>query len=155
MKGVLFTALLTAFWVGAFTIPASTQMFSTNFSMPTEAFSAFGGADSSTNFSEPVSIGGQSTPIGDPPSTSTGYRNFAGYLYTLQAVGRTCAIPGDVSLDGVADIVDIVAMINNTVFGTPLPGGEVCGDIVIDGVIDISDIICLINNVVFGNPVPC
>ncbi len=126
------------------------QMQSTNFKIPTQALSASGGAGTSTNFRQPASIGGQSTPIG--PGTSTGFQNFAGYLYTL---GGACAILGDVNLDMAVDVGDVVDMINKVVFGTPLPSGDICADVVPDGSIDVGDVVCLINNIVFSTPIPC
>jgi hypothetical protein len=61
---------------------------------------------------------------------------------------------GDVSGDAVTDIVDIVALIQDVVFGTPLPN-PVAGDTNCDTIRDIIDIVILIQFVVFGSPTPC
>lgn len=71
-------------------------------------------------------------------------------------------VAGDpVCPDGVIDIVDIVGLINNVVYGAdycaPMPAGDVAGDAqnCPDGIVDIVDIVGLINNVVFSNPLCC
>lgn len=154
MRKIVVVFLTIVIWTGWLIASGQAQMSSTNFRIPTQALSSSGGAGNSTNFKQPVSIGGQSTPIGT--ATSTNFDNFAGYLYTLG--GGACALLGDLTGDLVVDIVDIVAMVNNVVFGDPIPTGAICADIApipLDGVIDITDIICLINNVVFSNPLPC
>lgn len=66
-----------------------------------------------------------------------------------------CAgVRGDVTDDAVADIVDIVALIQEIVFGTPLTNPH-AGDTNCDDVRDIVDIVLLIQFVVFGSPTPC
>lgn len=62
--------------------------------------------------------------------------------------------PGDVTGDIVVDITDIVALIQNVVFGTPLLVPQVA-DVTGDSVVDISDVVCLIQHVVFATPLPC
>ena len=136
--------------LGWLTESGHAQMSSTNFRIPTQALSSSGGAGSSTNFRQPISIGGQSTPIGT--AASTNFDNFAGYLYTF---GGACALLGDLDGDGFRNIVDVVAMIKNVVFSDPIPTGEICAELTGDGFINILDILCLINNVVFETSVPC
>lgn len=154
IKRNIFATLLTGLaWV-VITISANAQMSSPNFKIPTQALSASGGAGTSTNFKQPVSIGGQSTPAG--PATSTNFDNFAGYLYTLVTA---CAVLGDLDRSGVADITDCVLMINCVFLEWPSPDCFVtyarCGDLKQDGIVEIADVVCLINHVFLEFPVPC
>lgn len=71
------------------------------------------------------------------------------YVYSLP-----CVVRGDVTNDAATDIVDIVALVQNVVFGTPLPN-PLAGDVNCDTVRDVTDIVSLIQYVVFGTPTPC
>lgn len=65
-----------------------------------------------------------------------------------------CVLRGDVDNSGVADIIDIVGLVRNVVFGDPLPN-TVAGDTDCNGIWDISDLVLLVQYVAFGTPTPC
>jgi hypothetical protein len=68
--------------------------------------------------------------------------------------GNACLPRGEVNNDTVIDIVDIVALIQDVVFETPLPN-PLAGDTNCDTVRDIVDVVGLIQYVVFASPSPC
>lgn len=80
--------------------------------------------------------------------------NLACPVVNLTGAIAGCVLRGDVTNDAVADITDIVALIQNVVFDIGLPNPQ-AGDTNCDSVRDISDIVLLIQYVVFGNPTPC
>jgi hypothetical protein len=63
---------------------------------------------------------------------------------------------GDVNVDEVIDIGDIVYLINYVFYtgSPPVPCVEK-GDCNCDGIVDIGDIVCLINYVFYNGPPPC
>lgn len=102
---------------------------------------------------------------GSGPSTKvyilwTGYDKDRSDAFVGDAKARVwcttiqCFPRGDVTSDAVTDIVDIVALIQNVVFGDPLPN-ETAGDVNCDNVRDIVDIVQLIGVVALGQPTPC
>lgn len=84
------------------------------------------------------------------PDTLMGW----GIVNAFAASNLGCARRGDVDNSSVVDIADITALVQDIVFGTPLPN-PVAGDANCDGVRDVIDIVLLIQFVVFGSPTPC
>jgi hypothetical protein len=61
---------------------------------------------------------------------------------------------GDVNIDSVIDIGDIVYLINYVFYGGPVPALVQSGDVNNDATVDIGDIIYLINYVFYGGTAP-
>lgn len=101
--------------------------------------------------------GGDEFIVGSPYTDTTGKVD-RGSAYVYRYCGLLssppCVARGDVTNDGLIDIADIVALIQDVVFETGVPNG-LAGDADCDAVRDISDIILLIQYVVFGTPSPC
>lgn len=150
LTALLAQAAVTAFSAGApGQVPATTPAAAPSIKL--DWYSVNGGGitlGSSATSKLGLSVGQSVAGVG----TSASFKLGIGFW---QGAGSFCAMLGDLSGDGILDIVDLAAGVNYVVFGTPIPTGEVCGDLTGDGVIDITDLICLLNFVVFGNPIPC
>lgn len=81
------------------------------------------------------------------PGVNTSYADYRESL-------RTCFMRGDVTVDGVIDLSDLVALVQDIVFGVPLPN-PTAGDANCDGVRDIVDLALLVQFVVFFSQTPC
>ncbi|HOW25122.1 MAG TPA: FISUMP domain-containing protein [Bacteroidales bacterium] len=62
---------------------------------------------------------------------------------------------GDVSGDGVVNVLDIISMVSYIMGSNPSPFGSDAADINADGVINILDVIALVNNIMQVPGVPC
>ncbi|NQU67148.1 MAG: hypothetical protein HQ510_04315 [Candidatus Marinimicrobia bacterium] len=78
-------------------------------------------------------------------------RIYAGWVELDECCEEPCACEmlGDVNSDGAINVLDIVALVNYIVYGTPLLF-EVCGDLNGDNVNNILDIIIIINLIIEG-----
>lgn len=101
-----------------------------------------------------VSASGSSLDVTVPPGATTARITVTVNLLIGYSNTPFCILSGDVTNDLVTDIVDIVALIQDVVFSTPLPN-PTAGDTNCDTVRDIVDIVLLIQYVVFGSPTPC
>ena len=81
--------------------------------------------------------------------------NTVGYhALKLGVLTRSGCMCGDVTFDGIVDIVDIVYLVNYVFYGGPAPEDPLAADVNGDGVIDIVDIVFLINYVFYGGVPP-
>ncbi len=68
-------------------------------------------------------------------------KNHAGALYTFQS--ETLAnVPGDENGDGLVEIIDVIAVINLVLNGSPPVNGSDC---ILDNTMTIDDVVCTIN----------
>lgn len=65
-----------------------------------------------------------------------------------------CAVAGDVNRDDTLDLVDLIDVINNVFFGTPLLNW-IAANANCDSAVDITDAVLLIQKVFFNDPIQC
>ena len=58
---------------------------------------------------------------------------------------------GDVNMDGIVDVADIVALIDYVLGKNPDPFDVTVADLNGDGIIDVADVVLLINKVLNGD----
>ncbi len=89
---------------------------------------------------------------GDMSAQNHKCRVFAGWVELTTEDLSECidCVPGDVNLDTAIDILDIIAILNNLLYGFELPGGECAGDFNADGSIDILDIVAIVNYILYN-----
>jgi hypothetical protein len=94
---------------------------------------------------------GQPTAIG--PSTSTSYKNYAGFWYTLPQPQEGCYYLGDLNCDDVIDISDVILELR---LALQLDPPKSCSDINADTMVDISDVILTLRMALgLDDKVPC
>ena len=111
---------------------------SNNYIIDTDVLSGGGGDCGSTNY-DIFHTTGQPTAIGI--STSTNYKNYAGFWYTITG-GIQGQLLGDINNDGTVDISDVILDLR-CALALPIDPYRClpCGDINGGGVVDISDVI--------------
>jgi hypothetical protein len=112
----------------------------------TDVLDGFGGQKYNGGCGINIFAGGQSSAIGF--GSSTNYNLYAGFVYHTQV---NC---GDVNVDGIIDIGDIVFCINYVFYSGPTPDPLESGDVNCDEIVDIGDIVYAINYVFYSGPAP-
>jgi hypothetical protein len=94
----------------------------------------------------PVSSGGQPSPIG--LSESANYGVEAGFVYASHVTR------GDVNVDGIVNVGDIVYLVSYLYKGGPEPTPMEAGDANCDGITNVGDIVYLVSYLYKGGPPP-
>lgn len=91
--------------------------------------------------------------------TAQGYETreqFLSDVLNWLVTGRPTYLLGDVSDDGVVDLLDLVWLLQYELSGNPAPKPILqVGDVNCDTAYDMQDLVTLLNHVVFGDPLPC
>jgi hypothetical protein len=111
-----------------------------------DVLDSFGGGSESVNYGIPVSAGGQPTTIGISGSVNYGVE--AGFVHASQ-VDR-----GDVNVDGIVNLGDVVYLISYLYKGGPEPCPVEAGDVTCDGIVDLGDVVFLVSYLYKGGPPP-
>jgi hypothetical protein len=117
-----------------------------NFIMVSDVLDGFGGASVSTNYRIPVNSGGQPSAIGF--SESDNYWVEAGFVHASD-IDR-----GDVNVDGIINVGDVVYLVGYLYRGGPEPCPVESGDVNCDGIVNVGDIVFLVSYLYRGGPPP-
>jgi hypothetical protein len=116
------------------------------YQMVTDVLDGFGGESESDSYKMPVSSGGQPSAIGLSESDSYGVE--AGFVYASR-VRR-----GDVNVDEIVNLGDVVYLIGYLYRGGPEPCPTEAGDVTRDGIVNLGDVVFLISYLYRGGPPP-
>jgi hypothetical protein len=114
--------------------------------MVTDVLDGFGGASESDNYRIPVNSGGQPSAIGSSEDTNYGVE--AGFVHASD-VDR-----GDVNVDEIVNLGDVVYLISYLYKGGPEPCPVEAGDVTRDGIVNLGDVVFLISYLYKGGPPP-
>jgi len=112
----------------------------------THILDGFGGASESDNYRIPVNSGGQPSAIGISESDNYGVE--AGYVHAIHFKR------GDVNVDELIDLGDLLHLISYLYKGGPACCPKEAGDVNCDGVTDLGDILFVISYLYKGGPAP-
>ena len=112
----------------------------------TDVLDGFGGESASDNYTIPVNSGGQPSAIGISESDNYGVE--AGYVHAIHFKR------GDVNVDELIDLGDLLHLISYLYKGGPACCPKEAGDVNCDGVTDLGDILFVISYLYKGGPAP-
>jgi len=116
------------------------------YKLVTDVLDGFGGESESDNYRIPVNSGGQPSAIGISESDNYGVE--AGYVHAIHFKR------GDVNVDGLIDLGDLLHLISYLYKGGPACCPKEAGDVNCDGVTDLGDILYVISYLYKGGPAP-
>jgi len=116
------------------------------YKLVTNVLDGFGGESESDNYKIPVNSGGQPSAIGISESDNYGVE--AGYVHAIHFKR------GDVNVDELIDLGDLLHLISYLYKGGPACCPKEAGDINCDGVTDLGDILFVIGYLYKGGPSP-
>ncbi|MGB2768293.1 MAG: dockerin type I repeat-containing protein [Candidatus Zixiibacteriota bacterium] len=116
------------------------------YQLVTDVLDGFGGQSESDNYKMPVNSGAQPSAIS--LSESDNYGVEAGFVYASH-VDR-----GDVNVDGIINVGDVVYLVSYLYKGGPEPCPVEAGDVTLDGVVNVGDIVYLVSYLYKGGPPP-
>jgi len=116
------------------------------YQMVTDVLDGFGGESESDNYRIPVNSGGQPSAIGISESDNYGVE--AGYVHAIHFKR------GDVNVDELIDLGDLLHLISYLYKGGPACCPKEAGDVNCDGVTDLGDILFVIGYLYKGGPSP-
>lgn len=111
----------------------------------------FVGADTSSN---DWSTFATADEMGNVYVTGWSYRNGQYDMMTVKFAPLP-AIKGDLNLDGVLTLADVVLMLNSAFKGDPFPAAPSAGDFNCDGVITAADVVIMLQIFFASAPAPC
>lgn len=111
-----------------------------------DVLDAFAGPSESDNYKMPVNSGGQPSPIGLSGSASWGIE--AGYVLAVRV------IRGDVNVDRIINVGDVVYLVSYLYKGGPQPCPVESGDVNLDRIVNVGDIVYLVSYLYKGGPPP-
>ncbi len=120
--------------------------FRQGYQMVTDVLDGFGGESESDNYRIPVNSGGQPSAIGISESDDYGVE--AGYVHAIHFKR------GDVNVDELIDLGDLLHLISYLYKGGPACCPKEAGDVNCDGVTDLGDILFVIGYLYKGGPSP-
>jgi len=120
--------------------------FRQGYKMVTDVLDGFGGESESENYRIPVNSGGQPSAIGISESDNYGVE--AGYVHAIHFKR------GDVNVDELIDLGDLLHLISYLYKGGPTACPREAGDVNCNGVVDLGDILYVISYLYKGGPSP-
>jgi hypothetical protein len=112
----------------------------------TDVLDAFAGESESDNYKIPVNSGGQPSAIGLSESANWGVET--GYVLAARVTR------GDVNVDGIINVGDIVYLVSYLYKGGPQPCPVEAGDVNLDAIVNVGDVVYLVSYLYKGGPPP-